>query len=188
MIPTPVSSNTYPMASHSMTGFPPLQPNFNAVPQFNPNSAFLPPSSSQEHSLHQGGTDPNSPELFQQNMQLVQQSVLQLQEAAKRALDGIQNAYRIGHTPTQTEADLATLNQTLQMVCEQMRQTGVGGLPLLPVTDPNEPPAMPTEEQLMAQTTRAVQVPYEQLKRGQDSAQAVVANLVAGIDRSSSHR
>ncbi|KAJ6566140.1 hypothetical protein B0H19DRAFT_940509 [Mycena capillaripes] len=170
-----------------MPGYPSLQQSFNPVQGFN-NSNFLPQATSQEHSLHQGGTDPNSPDLFKQNLQLLQQNVLQLQEVAKRALDGIQNAYRGGRTPTQTEADLATLKQTLQMVSEQMRQTGVGGLPLLPVPDGNHPPsALPTEDQLILQTTRAIQVLYDQLKRGQDSA-AVVANLLTNVERPPVHR
>ncbi|KAJ7264482.1 hypothetical protein B0H12DRAFT_1011827 [Mycena haematopus] len=170
-----------------MTGYPNLQQNFNPVQGFTSNPSFLPQSSSQEHSLHQGA-DPNSPELFKQNLQLMQQSVLQLQEVAKRALDGIQNAYRTGRTPTQTDADLATLKLTLQMVSEQMRQTGVGGLPLLPVPDASHPPpALPTEEQMIAQTARAVQLSYDQFKRGQDSA-AVVANLLSNVDRPPVHR
>ncbi|KAJ6492243.1 hypothetical protein C8R45DRAFT_192980 [Mycena sanguinolenta] len=181
MIPLPPAQQNYP------TGYPNLQQNFNPVSGFPNNPSFLPQSTSQEHSLHQG-TDPNSPELFKQNLQLMQQSVLQLQEVAKRALDGIQNAYRTGRTPTQTDADLATLKQTLQMVLEQMRQTGVGGLPLLPVPDGNHPPpALPTEDQMVAQTTRAIQVLYDQFKRGQDSA-AVVANLLSNVDRAPVHR
>ncbi|KAJ7314751.1 hypothetical protein DFH08DRAFT_894720 [Mycena albidolilacea] len=184
MIPSPQS---YPISGPSMTGYPSLQQNFNPVQGFPSNPPFLSQSTSQEHSLHQG-TDPNSPELFRQNLQLVQQNVLQLQEIAKRALDGIQHAYRTGRTPTQTEADLATLKQTLQMVSEQMRQTGVGGLPLLPVPDDGHPPpALPTEDEMIAQATRAVQVSYDQLKRGQDSA-AVVANLLTSVERPPVHR
>jgi hypothetical protein len=118
-----------------------------------------------------------------------------------------QHAYRTGRTPTQTEgtnpfvhgtknfqkffifsADLATLKQTLQMVSEQMRQTGIGGLPLLPVPDDGHPPpALPTEDEMIAQATRAVQVSYDQLKRGQDSA-AVVANLLTSVERPPVHR
>lgn len=69
-----------------------------------------------------------------------------------------------------------------------MRHTGVGGLPLLPVPDGNHPPpSLPTEDQMIAQTTRAVQILYDQLKRGQDSA-AVVANLLTSVDRPPVHR
>ncbi|KAJ7479659.1 hypothetical protein FB451DRAFT_1239513, partial [Mycena latifolia] len=156
-------------------------PPFSSAQGFPNSQTFLPQTTSQEHSLHQGA-DPNSPELFKQNLQLVQQHVLSLQEVAKRVLDGIINAYRAGRTPTQTEADLATLKQTLQMVADLMRHTGVGGLPLLPVADGTETAPLPTEEQLITQTTRAVQVLYDQLKRGQDSA-AVIANLLNSAER-----
>ncbi|KAJ7108220.1 hypothetical protein C8R44DRAFT_680365 [Mycena epipterygia] len=178
----------YPISGPSMTGYPGLQQNFSPVPGFPNTQTFLPQTTTtgQEHSLHQGA-DPNSPELFKQNLQLVRQNVLQLQEVAKRALDGIQNAYRAGRTPTQTEADLATLTQTLQVVCDLMRHSGVGGLPLLPVPDGTPPAPLPTEDQMITQTTRAVQVLYDQLKRGQDSA-AVVANLLNSTDRPPAHR
>ncbi|KAJ7037147.1 hypothetical protein C8F04DRAFT_428230 [Mycena alexandri] len=181
MLPT---QSGYPSAS-PMAAYPSLQQSFNAVQGF-PPQGFLPQTTSQEQSLHQG-TDPNSPELFKQNLQLVQQNVHRLQDVAKRALDGIQNAYRAGRTPTQTDADLATLKQTLQIVSDQMRQTGVGALPVLPVPDANNPPpVLPTEEQLITQTTRAVQLMYDQLKRGQDSA-AVGANLLTSTDRAPVH-
>lgn len=78
----------YPISGPSMTGYPSLQQNFNPVQAFSNSQNFLQSGTSQEHSLHQG-TDPNSPELFKQNLQLVQQNVLQLQEVAKRALDGM---------------------------------------------------------------------------------------------------
>ncbi|KAJ7189110.1 hypothetical protein C8R46DRAFT_878034 [Mycena filopes] len=169
-----------------MPAYPSLQQSFNTSQPFIPQN-FLPQTANQEQSsLHQG-TDPNSPELFKQNLQLVQQNVHRLQDVAKRALEGIQNSYRAGHTPTQTDADLATLKQAVQMLTEQMRQTGVGGLPLLPVPDENHPaPVLPSEEQLIVQTTRAVQLLYDQLKRGQDSA-AVVANLLNSTDRGTVH-
>jgi hypothetical protein len=66
-----------------MSGF---QPAFNSVPvQSFPNQqTFLPP----DHSLHQGA-DPNSPELFKQNIQLVQENVVRLKELAQRASAGM---------------------------------------------------------------------------------------------------
>ncbi|KAJ7455566.1 hypothetical protein FB451DRAFT_1516322 [Mycena latifolia] len=96
--------------------------------------------------------------------------------------NGLVNAHRAGCTPTQTEADqtdLATLKQALQMVTELAHRRR--GLPLLPVPDGNAPVPFPTEAQLIAQTTGAVQVLYDQLKRGQDSV-AVVTNLLNSAD------
>ncbi|KAJ6540825.1 hypothetical protein DFH09DRAFT_1175390, partial [Mycena vulgaris] len=123
------------------TGYPNIQPNFSGVQGFPNPQNFLPQTTSQEHSLHQGGADPNSPELFKQNMQL---------------------------SP------------------DMMRHSGVGGLPLLPLPGRKRTPPLPTEEQLITQTTRGVQVLYDQLKRGQDSA-AVVANLLSA-ERPPAHR
>jgi hypothetical protein len=57
-----------------------------------------------------------------------------------------------------------------------MRHTGVGALPLLPLPG-TEPQPVPTEQQLIEDTTRAVQALYEQLKRVQDAA-AIVANVL----------
>jgi hypothetical protein len=67
----------------SMSGF---QPTFNSAPvQSFPNQqTFLPP----DHSLHQGA-DPNSPELFRQNIRIVQEHVVRLQELARRASAGM---------------------------------------------------------------------------------------------------
>lgn len=77
-------------------------------------------------------------------------------------------------------ADIATLKQTLQLVSDMMRHTGVGALPLLPLPDGDSDPSsvLPKEEGLVGDTTRAVQVLYEKLKRSQESA-AVVANLLS---------
>jgi len=66
-----------------MSGF---QQTFNsASAQPFPNQqTFQPP----DHSLHQG-TDPNSPELFKQNIQLVLENVVRLRELAQRASAGM---------------------------------------------------------------------------------------------------
>jgi len=150
----------------------------NYAPAF-PNSnqaAFLP------QSLADQSLDPNSPDIFKQNIQLVQQHVARVNSLARSALNGIQNAYRSGNTPSQTEADIAALKENLQILSDLMRQTGVGALPLLPMpsdSSSSEPAAvMPTEEMMLADTSRSVQVLYDRMKRSQESA-AVVANLLS---------
>jgi ankyrin repeat protein len=77
---------TYSMSGPSMTANPSLQQNFNPVQANNP--AFSSQLTSQDPWFYLG-TDLNSPELFKQNLLLVQQDVLQLQEVAKRALNGM---------------------------------------------------------------------------------------------------
>ena len=42
-----------------------------------------------------------------------------------------QNAYHPGTNPSQTSSDLANLKQAIQLLLKVMRQSGVGGLPLL---------------------------------------------------------
>ncbi|RDB27287.1 hypothetical protein Hypma_004370 [Hypsizygus marmoreus] len=172
------SQNFASSSSNVISGYPSMQPSFGAVQSFPSNSgAFLP-----DHSLHQG-TDPNSPEIFKQNIQVAQEHVARLQNLARRALAGIQNAYHPGNSPAQTEADIATLKQTLQTLTDLFWQTGVGALPLLPLGGPDTPVVPPTEQQMMADANRSIQALYEALKRSQDSA-AVVANLLGAPDQS----
>ncbi|KII86219.1 hypothetical protein PLICRDRAFT_114895 [Plicaturopsis crispa FD-325 SS-3] len=123
-------------------------------------------------SLHHGGTDPNAPEIFRANLQMAIQGVDRVHALARSALDGIENAYRSGHSPVHTKSLLETLQQTLRMLSEMLRHTGVGALPLVPSGSSEEPPAI-LEDKLAQETTRA----YERLRRAQDSA-SVVANLL----------
>jgi hypothetical protein len=63
-----------------------------------------------------------------------------------------------------------------------MRLTGVGALPLLPMpTGSDVSSTIPTEQQMMTDTTHAVKILYETLKRSQESA-AVVANILSAPD------
>ncbi|KAF8703050.1 hypothetical protein AX14_014248 [Amanita brunnescens Koide BX004] len=146
--------------------------------------------------------DPNSPETFRQNLQLVQQHTMQVQSLARSALAGIQNAYHPGTNPSQTSSDLANLKQAIQLLLKVMRQSGVGGLPLLALPSLQGTDAamsvgetlgldaantgtggitsiqVPSEEKLLEDTTNGIKVLFERQKRSQESA-AVVANLLA---------
>lgn len=79
----PAGSKFTSSSAGSMSGF---QPAFNSAPvQSFPNQqTFLSP----DHSLHQGA-DPNSPELFKQNIQIVQENVVRLRELGESALAGM---------------------------------------------------------------------------------------------------
>ncbi|KIL66737.1 hypothetical protein M378DRAFT_347502 [Amanita muscaria Koide BX008] len=145
--------------------------------------------------------DPNSPEVFRQNLQLVQQQTLQVQSLARSALAGIQNAYHPGTNPSQTSADSSNLVQAIHILLEMMRQSGVGALPLLDIPAPSASadPTMgsmdiatlgalagvsaavqvPSEEKLMEDTMNGIKVLFEKQKRTQESAN-VVANLLGG--------
>ena len=78
-------------------------------------------------------------------------------------------------------ADVTALKQNLQLLSDLMRQTGVGALPLLHLPSDSSSsqtaPVMPTEEMMLTDTSRSVQVLYDRMKRSQESA-AVAANLL----------
>uniref|UniRef100_A0A0W0FH13 Uncharacterized protein n=1 Tax=Moniliophthora roreri TaxID=221103 RepID=A0A0W0FH13_MONRR len=137
--------------------------------------------------------DPNSVDTFKQNIQMILENVIRIQGVASSALAGIKNAYYLGSSSAQTQADLATLQQNLHILSDMMRHSGVGALPLLasppsvsgPTNDsslsndiPMPPePTVPTEDQMQAQASHAIQVLYDRLKKLQDTA-GVVANLL----------
>ncbi|KAK7053377.1 hypothetical protein VNI00_004003 [Paramarasmius palmivorus] len=132
-------------------------------------------------------SDPNSVDTFKQNIQMVLENVIRTQTIARSALTGITNAYHPGSSSAQTQSDIATLQQNLHLLSDMMRHTGVGALPLIPVTgatnDPSNDVSMvtettvPTEDQMLAQASHAIQVLYDRLKKLQDTA-GVVANLL----------
>ena len=96
-------------------------------------------------------------------------------------------------------ADIATLKQALLVLVEHLRQSGVGALPLdAPSTSTSMPgpPATPgsaqapgqgqgqghvSDEQMIAEAIRAVQVLYERQRRIQDGAGVVAGLLGQGL-------
>jgi hypothetical protein len=77
-------------------------------------------------------------------------------------------------------ANMAALRQSLNVLSDLLQHTALGGLPLVPLPiDPDQPAPIPilTEDQIIADTTRATQLYYERLSRLQDGASAV-ANLL----------
>ncbi|KAI0916522.1 hypothetical protein AcW1_010096 [Taiwanofungus camphoratus] len=129
-------------------------------------------------SIH--GIDPNSPEAFKQNMQLIQGHVIRVQNLARSALGGIEHAYHPGTNPIQTASDVAALKQALQALEDILRQTGVGALPL----QASNSPGLPTEDQLISDTTRSIQVLYERYKCMQESSGVVASLLNVGGEQS----
>ncbi|KIY48483.1 hypothetical protein FISHEDRAFT_73680 [Fistulina hepatica ATCC 64428] len=126
----------------------------------------------------QDDNDPNSPVLFKQNMHLIQQHVAQIQALARTTLASIQNAYHAGNSSAQAEANLSTLKETLHSLREMLLQSGVGGLPMLYGALDGSGPIIPTEDQLIEETGRNIEVLYQRLKRNQESA-AVVADIIS---------
>lgn len=124
--------------------------------------------------------DPNSPDVFKQYIHLVIQHLARVQALARSAMVGIEQAYRPSTNPIQTAADIVTLKQATQALLDVLRQTGVGALPM-PSTEPMAD--FPTEESLMANTTRALEDLYDRHKQMQESC-AVASNLLGAIDQS----
>lgn len=74
--------------------------------------------------------------------------------------------------------DITAVKQTLQLLFDLLRHSGVGALPLLPLPQSNTQAVIaPTEQQLMNTTASSIHSLYERLRRSQESAD-VVANLL----------
>ncbi|KAF8878447.1 hypothetical protein BD779DRAFT_1676867 [Infundibulicybe gibba] len=167
-----------PHQPRGVPGYPGIQAGFDALQQpFSSQPNFLP----QDQSLHPGA-DPNSPEIFKQNIQMVQNNVARVQDLARRALNGIQNAYHPGSSPAQTEADIASLTQSLEILLGIMKHTGVGGLPLLP-TGVKPPP----ESVMLKAASAEVQTLFAQLEQSQNRA-AVTANYLGAPENTTRGR
>ncbi|KAG1847946.1 hypothetical protein C8R48DRAFT_412990 [Suillus tomentosus] len=150
----------------------------------------IPPSSFQnasvymsQSSLHDSiHTDPNSPDVLKQNVQIALDHVARIQSLARNCLHGIQSAYQAGNSPAHTTAELAALMQALRTLAEFLRQTGVGAYPMPPAPESQSASSVPpTEQQLIDTTAREVQVLYERLKRIQES-NTVAVNLLGAAD------
>ncbi|KAI0794956.1 hypothetical protein C8Q75DRAFT_803795 [Abortiporus biennis] len=123
------------------------------------------------------GADPNSPQIFKQNTQIVIDHLARVQGFARHLMGGIETAYRPESNPDQTAAEMNLLKETLQSLVNILRESGVGAMPLL---SPGSP--LPTEQQLVADTTTAIQVLFEQYKRLQENS-TVAANLLGVHDQ-----
>ncbi|KAG2047178.1 hypothetical protein BDR06DRAFT_897938 [Suillus hirtellus] len=136
--------------------------------------------SSLHDSIH---TDPNSPEVLKQNVQIALDHVARIQSLARNCLHGIQSAYQAGNSPAHTTGKyLAALMQGLRTIAEFLRQTGVGAYPMPPAPESQSASSVPpTEQQLIDTTAREVQVLYERLKRIQES-NTVAVNLLGAAD------
>ncbi|KAG1894760.1 uncharacterized protein F5891DRAFT_961130 [Suillus fuscotomentosus] len=138
--------------------------------------------SSLHDSIH---TDPNSPEVLKQNVQIALDHVARIQSLARNCLHGIQSAYQAGNSnsPAHTTGKyLAALMQALRTIAEFLRQTGVGAYPMPPAPESQSASSVPpTEQQLIDTTAREVQVLYERLKRIQES-NTVAVNLLGAAD------
>ncbi|KAG1814261.1 uncharacterized protein BJ212DRAFT_360096 [Suillus subaureus] len=154
----------------------------SSIPQSSFTNASVYMSQSSLHDSIHTVTDPNSPEVLKQNVQIALDHVARIQSLARNCSHDIQNAYQAGNSPAHTTAELAALMQALRTLAEFLRQTGVGAYPMPPAPEPQNASSIPpTEQQLIDTTAREVQVLYERLKRIQES-NTVAVNLLGAAD------
>ncbi|KAI0068143.1 hypothetical protein BV25DRAFT_1818515 [Artomyces pyxidatus] len=142
-------------------------------------AAFAGPSNpAAQASLDARKFDPNSPELFKENIKVVQTHISHVQSLARVALDGIERAYHTQANPTQIADQIAALRQSLHTLSELLVSTGVGALPIIP---PDVTQA-PSEEELAKQATKAVQLLFNRHSEYQASAN-IVADIMSVSDQ-----
>ena len=78
-------------------------------------------------------------------------------------------------------ANMLNLRHAIEILQELLRTSGVGALPLLNLQQ-HPAPQLPSEEQLLADTTNATQQLFERLKNLQESS-TIVTNLLSIPDQ-----
>ncbi|KAH9923823.1 uncharacterized protein B0H18DRAFT_1013530 [Fomitopsis serialis] len=161
----PSTTSTYFTPSTSLTGL--YDAPLGSISQFSQSVAT---------------SEAGSPDMFKQNVQLALSQVSRVQALARSVLLATQHAYQAGNNPIQTAADMATLQQGLQLLAEVLRHSGVGALPLRPRDPLHVQQPEVEEEQLIAEMTVAVQALFEKRKRLEESA-GVVASLLGATEK-----
>ncbi|KAH8111997.1 hypothetical protein DFH11DRAFT_1512492 [Phellopilus nigrolimitatus] len=123
--------------------------------------------------------DPNSPDLFNQNVKLAIQYVQVISRLARTALEGIEQAFDPASqsNPMTAAADISSVRHYLGLFTEFLTQSGVGALPLLAMPPDGSAPTPSEESALLAQTANAVTALYARQKQVQEN-NAVVASLL----------
>ncbi|KAL5536139.1 hypothetical protein ACEPAF_4244 [Sanghuangporus sanghuang] len=129
--------------------------------------------------------DMNAPELFNHNIKMALQFAEVIQRLAKSASDGIEHAFHPAaeSSPMSASADLASLRHYIEMFTAHLVNTGVGALPMISFPPDGSAPTLPTETELLEETTKAVTAMYARQKQIQDN-NAVVASLLSVPDGS----
>ncbi|KAL5533556.1 hypothetical protein ACEPAG_16 [Sanghuangporus baumii] len=129
--------------------------------------------------------DMNAPELLNHNIKMALQFVEVIQRLAKSASDGIEHAFHPAaeSSPMSASADLASLRHYVEMFTAHLVSTGVGALPMIQFLPDGSAPTLPTEAEVLEETTKAVTAMYARQKQIQDN-NAVVASLLSAPDGS----
>ncbi|THH11066.1 hypothetical protein EW145_g907 [Phellinidium pouzarii] len=128
-------------------------------------------------------TDPNTPDVFTQNVKLSLQYAEVISRLANSALAGIEQAFHpaASSNPMAAAADIISARHYIDMFSDFLSQTGVGALPLLTTPSDSSMVTPPDEGALLAQTTGAVTALYARQKQIQEN-NAVVASLLGASE------
>ncbi|KAI5885109.1 uncharacterized protein SCHCODRAFT_02131424 [Schizophyllum commune H4-8] len=125
--------------------------------------------------------DSNSPKMFMENLETIQTSFLgEVLQVSRMVLDGMQNAYHKGNSPSKSTAYIQALRGQLEFLARLLLHSGVGGLPVVNRAS-TDPPTIFTEAQLEAMTKESIDRLYEQLDRSHRAAGAVASLIDAPL-------
>ncbi|KAF8515498.1 hypothetical protein BU17DRAFT_51612 [Hysterangium stoloniferum] len=117
--------------------------------------------------------DPNSPEVFKNNIDIAQQHILRIQQTVQNAIGAIERAYNPNCNYAIQASEIISLKHALDAFADFLRESGVGSLPVMPF----DPENLPTQQQMIEGMTKSVQTLYEKRQRLQDNAGAVASLL-----------
>jgi len=107
------------------------------------------------------------------NIQIALEHVNRVQSLAREVMFGMENAYQPTTHVSRTAQEILALKAAIAALDDFLRETGLGALPILP-PGTGLGSALPfTEEELLGDVLKGVQVLYEKSKRTHDSAKIV---------------
>jgi len=119
-----------------------------------------------------GGLGVGGSEQFR-NVQVALEQVNRVQSLAREVMFGMENAYQPTTHVSRTAQEILALKAAIAALDDFLRETGLGALPILPPGTVLGAPPPFTEEDLLGDVSKGVQVLYEKSKRTHDSAKIV---------------
>ncbi|KAF9648733.1 hypothetical protein BDM02DRAFT_3186843 [Thelephora ganbajun] len=127
------------------------------------------------------GLGVGGPEQFR-NIQVALEQVNRVQSLAREVMFGMENAYQPTTHVSRTAQEILALKAAIVALDDFLRETGLGALPVLPPGTVLGSPLPFTEEDLLGEVSKGVQMLYEKSKRTYDSAK-IVADLLSQAPR-----
>jgi len=117
------------------------------------------------------------------NIQVALEQVNRVQSLAREVTFGMENAYQPTTHVSRTAQEILALKAAIVALDDFLRETGLGALPILPPGTGLGSPLPFTEEDLLGEVSKGVQVIYEKSKRTHDSAK-IVSDLLGQSSKS----